>query len=1010
MKKIILLLILYSIFILKTKSQTLVLNALIYDNTPSRNPDFEASGAIGVQRGLVNSFLGADRTPVYCCGNSPSVTIHSQDTFESWFHNVPGVNLPIQKDIILTQSPSNPNIYSYSNDSYFVIDGQGFDDRTLYPNERIYRDASGKPHNFHFCLQAHTQFQYKTGDVFNFAGDDDVWVFINNLLVVDLGGIHTIASASVNLDLLGLIPGQNYPFDFFYCERHTVESHMRIETSLAFKCPQFDECGVCQGDGSSCCTRNNCDDNPIYKRNCITASCSNNVCITSAPSCPSTDPCTVGLCTTGVGCSIVPKNCTNDNHCTQDSCNPTINACQHDPIPNCVDCAFIGCITTDFCNPQVCSPDGRSCLSNPKNCDDFNFCTTDTCSNGVCIYTRIDNCVNCTGPGIGCITTDQCNPNVCAPDGNSCVIVPKNCSDGDSCNVPSCVSPGGACMLTPLNCDDGDDCTFDSCSPTAGCQHQTISNCVECQNIACITTDFCNVKICINNGTTCDTFPKTCDDGDSCTIDTCISPTGACQHEPIANCVNCGGNQCITTDFCSPLTGCGLDGLTCTIEPKKCDDFDPCTFDSCISPQGDCGHSPITGCVACNEVLGCTTTDPCHPVVCSALGDQCITTDKDCEDGNHCTINDCRNDNGTAICLNSLIINCDDCSGIGCTTTDFCSEQICSLDGNSCLNVPLNCSDNLQCTLDSCVGPMGVCSHIPIAPNCLECALEPCITTDNCQPVVCGPDGHCIQETMEDFCNDYDYCTVDTCTPVGCDHASISGCRNCSNGIGCTTPSDDACNLQVCSDTGDSCVTMVLNCDDNDPCTEDNCLNTGFCQNNPIEGCVTPTPFNSTMAGVTLPPTNPPTTTSTSTGVSQEECDCCPKGQKCLLVNGHEICIKPAITGGIPELTTGCAGTTTGGTTGRATGHYTESGTGNPHLCDRYHCRNGMECHVINGVPECVPSNYKCLDCLDVHCEKQGDFTCFMVKNPNYIPSKHGCYGQSCCKFSPVCKPKGISI
>ncbi|KAM9990402.1 hypothetical protein ACTFIY_006439 [Dictyostelium cf. discoideum] len=1003
MKKIILMLLLFSIFfILKSKSQnTLVLNALIYDNTPSRNPDFEVSGAIGVQKNLVKSILGSDGTPVYCCGDSSSVTIHNQTTFQSWFHNVPGVNLPIQKDIILTQSLSNPNIYSYSNDSYFVIDGQGFDDKSVYPNEKVYRDAFGNPHNFHFCLQAHTQFQYKTGDVFNFAGDDDVWVFINNILVVDLGGLHTIASASVNLDLLGLIPGQNYPFDFFYCERHTVESHMRIETSLAFKCPSYDECGVCQGDGTSCCTKNNCDDNPVYKTNCITATCSNNVCVTSAPFCTSTEPCTVGLCTPGVGCSVVPKNCVNDNHCTQDSCNSTLNACQHDPIQDCVNCAYIGCVTTDYCNEQVCSADGRSCENKPKNCDDFNFCTLDSCSNGVCIYTRIDNCVNCTGPGIGCITTDQCNPNVCSPDGNSCMIQPKNCSDGDACSDPSCVS-GGICMLTPVNCDDGDDCTFDSCSSTVGCIHTNISNCVECQNIACITTDFCNVKICTNNGTTCDIVPKTCDDGDSCTIDSCISPSGACQHEPIANCVNCGGNQCLTTDFCLPLT-CGPDGVTCAVEPKKCDDFNPCTFDSCISPQGDCGHSPIPGCVACNEILGCTTTDPCHPITCSAIGDQCVSTDKDCEDGNHCTINSCQNNNGTAICLNSLITHCTDCPGIGCTTTDFCFQQICSAtDGDVCTTVPLNCDDGLQCTVDSCIGPMGVCSHIAIAPNCLECALEPCITTDNCQPVVCGPNGRCIQETIEDFCDDYNYCTVDTCTGVGCEHASISGCRNCTNGIGCTTSSEDPCNLQVCSETGDSCVTMVLNCNDDNACTEDLCLNTGFCQNNPIDGCVTPSPVN-TVGGVTFPPT----TTTTTTGVSQVECDCCPIGQKCLLVNGREICIKPATTGGIPELTTGCAGVTT---TGSATGHYTESGTGNPHLCDRYHCRSGMECHVINGVPECLPSNYKCLDCLDLHCERQGDFTCFMVRNPNFIQSKHSCYGDSCCKFTPVCKPKGISL
>lgn len=79
-----------------------------------------------------------------------------------------------------------------------------------------------------------------------------------------------------------------------------------------------------------------------------------------------------------------------------------------------------------------------------------------------------------------------------------------------------------------------------------------------------------------------------------------------------------------------------------------------------------------------------------------------MSTDKDCEDGNHCTINSCQNNNGTATCLNSLITHCTDCPGIGCTTTDFCFQQVCSAtDGDVCTTVPLNCDDGLQCTVDS---------------------------------------------------------------------------------------------------------------------------------------------------------------------------------------------------------------------------------------------------------------------------------------------------------------------
>ena len=71
---------------------------------------------------------------------------------------------------------------------------------------------------------------------FSFTGDDDVWVFINGKLAVDIGGVHGQAKRSINLDdeadELGLVEGETYALDFFFAERHTTESNFRIETTL----------------------------------------------------------------------------------------------------------------------------------------------------------------------------------------------------------------------------------------------------------------------------------------------------------------------------------------------------------------------------------------------------------------------------------------------------------------------------------------------------------------------------------------------------------------------------------------------------------------------------------------------------------------------------------------------------------------------------------------------------------------------------------------------------------
>lgn len=180
--------------------------------------DFEYRN--GSETGIVANRLGADGKPVYA-GSPNTYTTNGKLLFDQWYNDVAGVNKTIPWSIELDEV--GPGLYQYKNNAFFPIDGQG------YGNE-------GNSHNYHFTLEMHTDFVYRGGEVFTFTGDDDLFAFINDGLAIDLGGVHGKLSRTVDLDTeatrLGLVPGNVYPLDIFFAERHTTASNFRIDTTI----------------------------------------------------------------------------------------------------------------------------------------------------------------------------------------------------------------------------------------------------------------------------------------------------------------------------------------------------------------------------------------------------------------------------------------------------------------------------------------------------------------------------------------------------------------------------------------------------------------------------------------------------------------------------------------------------------------------------------------------------------------------------------------------------------
>lgn len=208
------------------------LKARVRDFNPVTHPDFEKFAGMGATTGLVKLDLGADRKPIF---NEARGMITSAASFDSWYNDTTGINLGIDIDIPLTEMAGASGSFEFNDSSFFPIDKKGF---TTEPNpiEMALQGADGQLHNFNFTTEVHTKFTYRRGDNFMFQGDDDLWIFVNGKLALDLGGLHGPVGGNIDFDAkaaeLGITVGETYNMDIFHAERHTSESNFRIRTNI----------------------------------------------------------------------------------------------------------------------------------------------------------------------------------------------------------------------------------------------------------------------------------------------------------------------------------------------------------------------------------------------------------------------------------------------------------------------------------------------------------------------------------------------------------------------------------------------------------------------------------------------------------------------------------------------------------------------------------------------------------------------------------------------------------
>ena len=201
------------------------------------HPDFYRFGGSG-QYDCVKHELNNDSKPELSgkCGVSKGYT--GSSNFLQWYSTeTPAIARPLE----FTWNERR-QLYSYDSSSFFPVDGIGCNDNML---------PRGKANNFLFTTEISVVFKYKGGEVFNFRGDDDVFVFIGGTLALDLGGVHPPLAGHIELDNLGLTVGDNYEMKIFHAERQCCGSNFKAETTIVLEdtetCPN--QCGAASGHG-----------------------------------------------------------------------------------------------------------------------------------------------------------------------------------------------------------------------------------------------------------------------------------------------------------------------------------------------------------------------------------------------------------------------------------------------------------------------------------------------------------------------------------------------------------------------------------------------------------------------------------------------------------------------------------------------------------------------------------------------------------------------------------------